>query len=229
MPKKTKNDLVEEHLRVDHLVYGVPGRLDDAAADFERRTGVKPLVGGAHPNLGTHNCLVALGGGAYFEILSRDPAQPDPPRLWMGMESLDGPTMLTWATWCDRGGEMAATVSKARAAGYDPGDVEDFSRAKPDGSVLRWSLSYRHYTRAQMGPGAGIVPFLIDWKGAPTPAATAPTGCELVALRAEAVDVDAVAQHLRALGIEPSDMELRQGPADRLVATLSTPRGLVEF
>ena len=54
-------------------------------------------------------------------------------------------------------------------------------------------------------------------------------GCDLVALRAEAVDVDAVAQHLRALGIEPSDMELRQGPADRLVATLSTPRGLVEF
>ena len=80
-----------------------------------------------------------------------------------------------------------------------------------------------------MGPGAGIVPFLIDWKGAATPAATAPTGCELVALRAEAVDVDAVAQHLRALGIEPSDMQLRQGTADRLVATLSTPRGLVEF
>ena len=64
----------------------------------------------------------------------------------MGVESL-GPAMLTWATWCDRGGEMAATVSKARAAGYDPGDVEDFSRAKPDGSVLRWS-PYRHYTRA---------------------------------------------------------------------------------
>ena len=153
MPKKAKNDLIEECLRVDHLVYGVPGRLDDAAADFERRTGVKPLVGGAHPNLGTHNCLVALGGGAYFEILTRDPAQPDPPRLWMGMESLEGPTMLTWATWCDRGGEMAATVSKARGAG----------------------------------------------------------------------------SHLRALGIEPSDMQLRQGPADRLVATLSTPRGLVEF
>ena len=28
MPKKSKNDLIEELLRVDHLVYGVPGRLD---------------------------------------------------------------------------------------------------------------------------------------------------------------------------------------------------------
>ena len=36
-------------------------------------------------------------------------------------------------------------------------------------------------------------------------------------------------QYWRALGIEPSDMQLQKGPVDRLVATLSTPRGLVEF
>jgi len=207
-------------LRVDHLVYGMPGPLSEAMAHFEKNTGVAPVVGGSHPDLGTHNALVSLGGGAYFEILCRDPGQPSPPRTWMGIESLEGPAMLTWAT--DRG-------DVARAAGYDPGDVEDFERAKPDGSRLRWRLAYRHYTRSQMGAGGGIVPFLIDWKGNATPAASAPNGCELVSLRAESRDAAAVAKSLRALGIDPADLSLKQADADRLVATIRTPNGLVEF
>ena len=135
--------------------------------------------------------------------------------------------MLTWAT--DRGSAIAQAVETARGEGYDPGDVTDFSRKKPDGSTLKWSLAYRHYTREQMGPGRGIVSFLIDWKGNPTPAAVAPKGCELVELRAEAVDVAATAKNLRALGIDPADLKLQTGKKDRLVATLRTPKGLVQF
>ena len=217
-------------LRVDHLVFGVPGSLSDAMAAFEELTGVTPSIGGSHPSLGTHNAVVALGDGAYFEILCRDPEQPTPARLWMGMESLadsDEPRVLTWAT--DRAGQMEATVASARHAGYDPGDVSDFERQKPSGDTLRWSLAYRHYTRQQMGAGSGAVPFVIDWKGSASPAVTAPAGCELVGLRAEATDVDTVAKALLALGIQPRDLQLRPGPTDRLVATLRTPRGLIEF
>lgn len=223
-------------LRVDHLVFGVPGSLGSAMEAFHELTGVQPAVGGKHPKLGTHNALVSIGNGAYFELLCRDPEQPlDGPeaaadqKLWMGMESLQGmeSTMLTWAT--DRGGAIAEAVESARREGYDPGDVTDFARKKPDGSTLRWRLAYRHYTREQMGPGRGIVPFLIDWNGNSTPAAVAPRGCELVELRAEAADVDATAKNLRALGIEPADLKLKPGPRDRLVATLRTPKGLVQF
>lgn len=103
-------------LRVDHLVYGVPGTLAEAMKSFEERTGVAPKLGGTHGGLGTHNALVSLGHGAYFEVLCRDPAQPSPPKLWMGMESLgNSPTMLTWAT--DRASSMSDTVDTARAAG----------------------------------------------------------------------------------------------------------------
>ena len=205
-------------LRVDHLVYGVPGPLADAVADFEQRTGVAPAIGGRHPDLGTHNAVVSLGGGAYFEILCLDPEQqPSPKRLWMGMESLgEQPTMLTWAT--DRAGALLETVAAARAAGYDPGDAADYSRLRPDGTTLSWSLAYRHYTRAQMGAGGGVVPFLIDWKGSASPAVTAPAGCELVGLRAEAVDFDGAAASLRALGIAPESLGLQRGAADRLCA-----------
>ena len=172
---------------------------------------------------------VSLGDGAYFEIICRDPEQPSPPRLWMGMESLSeerSAVMLTWAT--ERAGEMAEAVRAARAQGYDPGDVEAFERSKPDGSTLRWRLAYRHFTRLQQGAGSGIVPFLIEWESA-SPAAAAPGGIELVGLRAEARDFAAVERSLRCLDIAPADLQLQRGEEDRLFAMLRTPRGLIEF
>ena len=61
-----------------------------------------------------------------------------------------------------------------------------------------------------------------------------PGGCveglvELVGLRAEAKDYEQVANHLRALGIQPDDLMLTQGDADRLVLYLSTPKGVVSL
>eukprot|EP00964_Phaeocystis_antarctica_P014278 scaffold7875_cov59-Phaeocystis_antarctica.AAC.2 len=198
-------------------------------AAFQQRTGVAPVRGGRHEGLGTHNALVSLGNGAYFEIICRDAEQPSPPRLWMGMESLSderSAAMLTWAT--DRAGEMDEAVRAARAQGYDPGDVEAFERSKPDGSALRWRLAYRHFTRLQQGAGSGIVPFLIEWKS-DSPAAAAPGGIELVGLRAEAKDLAAVERRLRSLDIAPADMQLQRGKEDRLVAILRTPKGIVEL
>ena len=216
-------------LRVDHLVYGVTGSLAEAMATFQRRTGVAPMRGGQHDGLGTHNALVSLGDGAYFEIICRDPEQPSPQRLWMGMESLSderSAAMLTWAT--DRAGEITEAVLAARTQGYDPGDVEELKRRKPDGSTLRWSLAYRHFTRLQQGAGGGIVPFLIEWESE-SPAAAAPGGIELVGLRAEAKDLAAVERGLRSLGIAPADLQLQHGEEDRLFAILRTPKGIVEL
>jgi len=225
---------VIKRLRVDHLVCGYLGDLESAMDEFEEATGVRPTRGGSHPNLGTHNAIVSLGNGAYFEILCRDPDQPEPPKLWMGMGSLgtrchdaQPSALLTWAV--DRAAQVDETVSTARANGYDPGDPEDFSRKKPDGSTLRWRLSYRHYTVEEMGAGGGVVPFLIDWRGSASPAASAPAGCELVGLRAEAEDALTVGKRLRALGISPDDLQLKQGERDKLIATLRTPKGVVEF
>ena len=273
-------------LRLDHLVYCVPGTLDDAIDRFAKKTGVRPALGGQHNGLGTHNALVALGNGAYFEILARDPAQPTPARTWMGIEQLcDKPMMTAWAVapaGVDRSlppkkrappttpsspskmqsflnelrtevktgrgdkpldraalrtaldadvaaagtAAMEATVASACAAGYDPGKPLPFSRLKPDGSTLSWTLAYNHFTAPL--PGDGLVPFLIDWHS-PTPADTAPSGFELVGLRAEHPDPKSVAPMLLAIGIEPEDLQLVEGPRSRLVATLKTPKGTFDF
>ena len=177
MPSSRPRRPHRAQVRLDHLVYSVPAAVCGRRFENER-TGVKPLVRrrASQPRDATVWC--ARRRRVPLRSCAATPRSPTPPRPVDGHGVARQPTDHAHVGDLVRPRrQMAAAVSKARGAGYDPGDVEDFSRAKPDGSVLRWSLSYRHYTRAQMGPGAGT-PFLIDWKGAATPAATAPTGCE---------------------------------------------------
>ena len=228
-----------ERLQLDHLVYCVPGSLEDAAREFERLTGVAPMRGGTHVGLGTHNYIAALDGGAYFEILARDPEQPEPPTTWMAIDAVvDAPRITTFAV---KRRDLDAAVATSRAAGYDPRDAKDFERRTADGSrTLRWRLAYNHFYEPL--PGAGCAPFLIRWDPECAdilPATVAPKGCELVGLRAEACNVEEAAAALAALGVDAEAMPLssRIPAADgqaspsyaRLVATLRTPKGLVEF
>mmetsp|Transcript_34511 Transcript_34511/g.114278 ORF Transcript_34511/g.114278 Transcript_34511/m.114278 type:complete len:415 (+) Transcript_34511:50-1294(+) len=233
-------------LRVDHLVYGVPGSLEEACAAFEAATGVAPTKGGAHKGLGTHNALVALGGAedgscgascGYLELLALDPAQqPRPERVWMAMESIAArgeARLVTWAHTPARG--LEACAAAAAAAGYQPGDVQSFSRQTPDGRTLQWQLAYRHYTEAML-PSDGLVPFLIEWAppcAAFTPAASAPRGIELLSLRAESAAPLEASASLAALGIDASDLLAQPAGAapcsSRLVARLRTPKGVVEL
>ena len=190
--------------------------------------GVKPSPGGVHQGLGTHNALAALGNGAYLEILARDPAQPDPPKTWMAIDTVTTPSLLLWASKRD---DLAATVASARLKGYDPGDVQEFSRADPaSGRCLSWQLSYKHY--AQPLPGGGIVPFLISWDPSCAsflPPATAAGGCILRALRAESPEPVEVSAMLEAVGTPAAGLSLTHGQRPRLVATLDTPHGIVEL
>jgi hypothetical protein len=56
----------------DHLVVGIRS-LPEGIAEFESLTGIKPGVGGKHPDRGTENALVSLGGGGYLEIIAPQP------------------------------------------------------------------------------------------------------------------------------------------------------------
>lgn len=245
-------------LCVDHLVYGVPGDLESAIDAFEALTGVRPAVGGVHKGLGTRNALVALGGpddgstGAqfgYFEILALDPAQqPNPERLWMAMDSVMArgePRLVTWAADRSRAPglestSLEASIEAARQLGYDPGEVQHFARATADGATLKWKLAYRHYEESTL-PVDGLVPFLIEWdpksrEAGMIPSSTAPRGIELLSLRAEAADPKAAAEALGAVGIDAADLlgDASAGGGtkvakSRIIATLRTPKGVVEI
>ncbi|HEY3555130.1 MAG TPA: VOC family protein, partial [Casimicrobiaceae bacterium] len=70
---------VPPELTLDHLVVAATSL--DAGADWiEARLGVRPVPGGKHATMGTHNALVGLGPGAYLEVIAIDPQASAPAR-----------------------------------------------------------------------------------------------------------------------------------------------------
>src|SRR5258706_5086926 len=75
---------------LDHVV--VAARTLDEGSDWiEARLGVRPVPGGKHALMGTHNRLLGLGKRVYLEGIAIDPGAPKPARArWF---SLDQPEM----------------------------------------------------------------------------------------------------------------------------------------
>jgi hypothetical protein len=203
---------------VDHIVYVTPD-IERSVLDLGARLGVAAIPGGQHPSWGTRNALLALGPLAYLEIMGADPSLPQPPMPRpLGIDGLSVPRL---ATWVCRSEDLNATVSAARRAGVDLGNVESRSRTRPDGTLLRWSMSDLFADRL-----GGIVPFFINWGGSPHPAQSAPMGCTLEGLRAEHPEPERVRVVLKALGI---DLPVSYGKEVLLVADLRTARGRVQL
>ncbi|GAA4616072.1 VOC family protein [Saccharopolyspora hordei] len=202
--------------RLDHLVYGVPDLLAGvrAVADL---LGVAPVPGGRHPDNGTQNYLVGLGGRAYLEIIGPDPAATRPPTVF-GLATLTVPRLLTWAI---RANGLDRAVSEARAAGHDPGEALSMSRRTPDGKLLEWRLAKR-----EPNPRHGLVPFLIDWGGTPHPADSDLPQVRLRSLRGEHPDPEPVRADLRAVG---AHLDVTRGDVPALRAEIDTSTGRIEL
>jgi len=201
--------------RLDHLLYAVPDLLV-GVAEFAERTGVRPAAGGSHPG-GTANYLVSLGPTAYLEIIGPDPGADQETRQRAAeLELLDVPRLAGWAVHPD---DIVEAVRKARAHGYDPGDVAPMSRRTPDGRLLEWRLT-RWDEPALVDP----VPFLIDWGDTPHPAASGLPCVRLLSLTATHPQPAALLAKLAALGVE---LDVEPGPEIVMRAELDTPRGVV--
>lgn len=127
---------------LDHIVIAGPD-LEGVVSWFAARTGIIAAPGGAHPT-GTANALVALtvdGERAphYVELIGPNPdvRHEGPPEAF-GIGGLDGPTIVTYAIHPD---DIDGVVLGARGRGFDPGDVTDLSRRRPDGVLLEWRLT----------------------------------------------------------------------------------------
>ena len=204
---------------LDHLVVAVPD-LTEAVDRFERQTGVRPELGGAHPGRGTHNALVSLGE-SYLELMAPDPHQPVPAEPWpFPFDELDGPSIVALAVRPPAGRSIDEAVAWARAAGHDPGAVVAMGRTRRDGTTLGWRLTL------PTGEHGGLVPFLIDWGDSEPPAATAPGGVVLVDIGAEHPDPETVTAALDAMGFR---LPVRVGDRPRLHAHLRGPAGTVDL
>jgi hypothetical protein len=201
---------------VDHIIYAAPD-LEAAVADVEGRFGVRAAGGGQHMGQGTHNKLLALGPRTYLEIVAPDPGQPEPadPRPY-GVDGVTRGGLVGWALAC---ADIDEALAKARAEGFDPGEVIEGRRVAASGTVLRWRSTRNALT-------AGPIPFLISWGETPHPASSAPVGLLLESLHIEHPDPPSLAGPLRALGAQ---VEVRRAAAVALVAQVTGPRGTTEL
>jgi hypothetical protein len=158
---------------LDHLVVAAR-TLDEGAQWVEARLGVRPVPGGKHSLMGTHNRLLKLGARVYLEVIAVDPEAPPPGRpRWLGLDSPEmaerleqGPSLIHW---------VVRTMS-----------IEEEARRSPDAiEVIRASrgpYSWRIGVPADGHlPGGGTRPTLIQWEGDAHPADGLPeSGCSLV-------------------------------------------------
>ncbi|MGO1391591.1 VOC family protein [Brachybacterium sp. JB7] len=206
---------------LDHIVIAGPD-LAESVDWFRELTGVTPAPGGTHPT-GTANALVALTVNGeprphYLELIGPDPDREDEelPKTF-SINRLKKPTLITYAVHPEG---IDQVVERARAEGFDPGDVEELSRQSPDGTELTWRL-----TQAQ-APRNFAVPFLIDWGTTEHPGLVGDLpSIELVSF--ERIEVKPAAQQKAtdALGLGDGVAEIHEGRGSRFVLTLRTEDG----
>ena len=201
---------------IDHLIYA-SADLKRGMDEIESLLGVRPVIGGRHPQYGTHNALLSLGGGVYLEVIARDPELPAPDRgalvdLPQGSES----TLLTWV---QRSADIEQAAAAAQDAGVGIGNVGSGSRTRPDGAEIKWQL-----TDPYALPMGGAVPFLIHWGETSHPSTVIPEGGRLVELVIEHPESESVRSALSTIG---ADVTVAKGSEYRLSARIETADGMV--
>lgn len=197
-------------LKLDHIAVACTD-LAEGTAWVEDQLGVKLQPGGQHARYGTHNTLLGLADGLYFEVIAKDPdSAPEAGHAWFGLDDFDGPPRL--ANWICQTDDMTGALAKAPAVVGTPraltrGDLAWQITVPDDGSL----------------PYAGAFPTLITWAdGTHHPADRLPaSGCKLLQFDVSHPDAAALTEMMEladrrvTLTTEPFAMS----------ATFETPHG----
>lgn len=119
-------------MRIDHVILAVSD-LEAAAAELTRRTGLAVLPGGVHPAWGTRNMIVPLGG-AFLELVTVEDLAVARSTVFGGLVATAGAD-LRLVGWAVEPGDFDAAIRRAGV------DVVRGQRARPDGSLLSWSMA----------------------------------------------------------------------------------------
>ena len=195
-------------LELDHLVLTCP-RLEDGVRHVEDRLGARPIQGGKHPKMGTHNALLRIGERAYLEVIAPDPDAPPPGRQrWFELDILDPCDSPRLATWVARSSDLASPNCP----------IEVMSRGD-----FRWRLTVPSDGRLL---AQGVVPYLIDWEASPHPAETLPpSGRKLHVLELAHPEPAVVAELRKNLSGGLSAVAISLGEL-HIAATFETPHGM---
>jgi Glyoxalase-like domain len=208
---------------IDHLVV-VAATLEQGARYCEERLGIRPVPGGEHLKMGTHNQLLHLGGTAYLEVIAVNPAASSPaiPR-WFGMDTAKSrlrsqvsPYLATFAIATDD------VLACARAA-PQIGAIHEMQRGD-----LAWQITITEDGDLR---DDGALPTVIQWPENVHPTKSLPdVGCRLRRLEVRHAAPHALQSAWRQLGLTKEDRLIarpaRPGTATSITAYIETPMGI---
>jgi hypothetical protein len=227
--------------QIDHLVV-MAASLDEGVQWCEDTLGITPGPGGEHEKYGTHNRLFKIASPqfplAYFEIIAINPAAVIPKRSqvprWFDMDDAalqkavaQGLQLIHFVSSTD---DVKAARHVLRTQGMERGQVVHASRKSSKG-MLHWQITVREDGERLFN---GCLPTLIQW-GKPDaaeplrmhPRNSLPrSGVTLQSLTVHHPSAAKLQAAYEAIGL--SDIAIEAGPAN-LVATLQTPKGLVQL
>jgi len=216
-----------ERSELDHIVVAATS-LDAGVAWVEERLGARPVPGGQHVAMGTHNALLRLGARCYLEVIAIDPAGQAPARSrWFSLDEPEmrarlaaSPALIAWVV-------RTPSLASACARVPDLGEIMPMMR-----NAFRWKISVPDDGDL---PWGGVLPTAIQWdEGADGvvhhPCDVLPeSGCELVSLRlshpAAVLGTSGIVALFRELRIA-GPVDLKSGPKG-LEAVIRSPRGEV--
>lgn len=208
---------------IDHIILSIDD-LQRGMDMLEQATGVRPVFGGAHPGRGSQNALLSLGNNQYVELLAPNFAdtsaavQRAVDRMKAYYARFTKPTPNGWAI---RVNDADAERARLIAKGFKASEVRPGSRAKPDGTTLRWK------TFDPWGLENNLFPFAIEWgAGTQHPSTTSPSGCRLVDFSMESAAPDSTRAMFERAGYP---LKITSGASDRLTVTIDCPKGRVTF
>lgn len=205
---------------IDHIIFASPD-LEEGIDCIEQLTGARPVIGGPHPGVGTHNALLTFDDVTYFEVIAIDPDQPEPGRARpFGLMAGRPPVLAGFAIHPIAGESLEQVAGAMRSAGFDPGQVMSMSRVKPDGEEIHWQLTSAGAT----SPADGVLPFVIDWGETPSPALSLPSMGSLESLTVRHPD----ARVREAAAAVDVGVRIEDGDPG-LVAVVLTANGRVEL
>jgi len=188
---------VQPQLAFDHVV--VTCHKLKAGIDYVRRVfGVEIPLGGQHDFMGTHNAVMAVGDGIYFEVIAIDTSLPVPPYpRWFGLGNplfedrmKDQPILAHYV--------LRTTDIEATMAGLSDELIEMLG---PVNSASRGDLSWKiTINPTGLPPEGGCLPALIEWDGVPPQYKMARLGPELERIYLCHPKPEMMLSHLMAMG-----------------------------
>ena len=197
---------------IDHIVCAVPN-LEAAVQQLHTAMGIDIIIGGKHPDQGTHNALFNLGNGVYFELLAIDAENQSvsPPR-WMGIDLIRDVRITRWALKSQDAAGDAAKLMRP-----DLTSIRQGSRRKTDGSLLQWELSL------PLGePEIEVLPFFVDWGESVHPTVDLPQQASLKELQLVHPQAEQIKPILVQFGYGDTILE---GAEPAIRCLIETPKG----